>query len=138
MEETGDESVYNIPAIVGRLFNGLNFAPIAGIDVSLYRLGELVPMKDPNWQNPCRLVANTEGVFSFWPAPLPAEAKDLRQNIAFTLRAEFPGMSALEHVFEIPAISGPPSKLPVSIERTFKLEDLYMFPPEEEEQWERL
>ena len=45
----GDVPVFNIPTIIGRLLNGINFAPIFGLDIELLLNGKLVPMKDANW-----------------------------------------------------------------------------------------
>jgi competence protein ComFB len=138
-ESASEQQLYNIPAIVGRIFNGLDFSPMSGLDVGLYYHGKLADMKDRNWQNPCKLVANTEGTFSFWPAPIPVEslrdgAAFERKTISFTLKASYPGMEDLNYVFEIPAMSGFPSVLPLSMDRTSKLADLYMFPPSDDEE----
>jgi competence protein ComFB len=78
-ENVAETPVFNIPTIVGRIFNGLNFAPVAGVVVQLFRNGGLVAMKDGNWQNPCTLVHNTEGAFTFWPNPIPAETANIHQ-----------------------------------------------------------
>jgi competence protein ComFB len=125
--------VFNIPTIVGRLFNGLNFAPMSGVLVELYRDGALVPMKDPNWQNPYNLVQNIEGAFTFWPEPIPAEAADTRTTFEYSLRIAAPEFEELTHVFKIPVISETKIADFFSMERTFKLPDLYLFPPGEGE-----
>ncbi|MDR0602332.1 MAG: late competence development ComFB family protein [Treponema sp.] len=121
--------VFSIPTIVGRLFNGLDFAPMSGIKVELYSNGELVTMKDYNWQNPCTLVPNTEGAFSFWPVPVPASSGNLHKNFEFSIRAEAPGFETLNHFFNVPVISGFQSTHTFSMSRIVKLPDLYMFPP---------
>jgi competence protein ComFB len=125
--------VFNIPTIVGRLFHGLNFAPMAGVTVELYREGKLVPMKDRNWQNPYTLVYNTEGTFTFWPEPVQAESINIRAIFEYSIKIETPGLESLIHFFKIPVISELQTTGSFSMERTFKLPDLYMFPPEEEE-----
>jgi competence protein ComFB len=125
--------VFNIPTIVGRLFNGLNFAPMAGINVELYREGKLVPMKDRNWQNPYKLVYNTEGTFAFWPEPVSAESINARATFEYSVKIEAPGLEDLTHFFKIPVISEIQTAGSFSMERTFKLPDLYMFPPGGEE-----
>jgi competence protein ComFB len=126
--------VFNIPTIVGRLFNGTNFAPLSDVKVELHRNGELVAMKDNNWQNPYILVANTEGTFTFWPNPVPAEAADLRKIFEYSIKTEAPGLEPLNHFFKIPVISEIQSAAVYSMGRTFKLPDLYMFPPGEEDE----
>jgi competence protein ComFB len=121
--------VYNIPTIVGRLFNGVNFAPMSSIKIELHRNGDLVPMKDNNWQNPYNLVPNTEGTFTFWPNSIPAEAADLHKIFEYSIKIEAPEFESLNHFFKIPVISEIQSASSFSMDRTFKLPDLYMFPP---------
>jgi competence protein ComFB len=125
--------VFNIPTIVGRLFNGLNFAPMSGVKVELHRDGDLAPMKDNNWQNPYTLVQNIEGTFTFWPEPIPAKAPDIHKIFEYSVKIEFPGFEELNHIFRIPVISEIQTAGSFSPERTFKLPDLYMFPPGEGE-----
>jgi competence protein ComFB len=126
--------VYNIPTIVGRLFNGTNFAPMSGIKIELHRGGDLVSMKDNNWQNPYNLVPNTEGTFTFWPNSIPAEAADLSKTFEYSIKIEAPGFETLTHFFKIPVISEIQSATSFSMGRTFKLPDLYMFPPGSEDE----
>jgi competence protein ComFB len=125
----GQQPVYNIPTIVGRIFNGLNFAPISDVRVELYHNSELVAMKDSNWQNPYSLVSNTEGTFTFWPNPVPAEQPNEHKVFEFTVKVESPEYETLNHFFKIPVISDAQTALAYSMDRTVKLPDLYMFPP---------
>jgi competence protein ComFB len=129
----GQQPVYNIPTIVGRIFNGLNFAPISDVKVELYHNGELVAMKDSNWQNPYSLVSNTEGTFTFWPNPVPAERPNEHKVFEFAVKVESPEYETLNHFFKIPMISDTHTALAYSTERTVKLPDLYMFPPGDED-----
>jgi competence protein ComFB len=125
--------VFNIPTIVGRLFNGGNFAPMSDVRVELYRGGNLVPMKDASWQNPYLLVPNTEGTFTFWPASVPADTADSRGIFEYSIRIEAPGFEPLNHFFKIPVISEIQPASSYSMGRSFKLPDLYLFPPGGEE-----
>lgn len=124
---------FNIPTIIGRLFNGNNFAPISGVDVELLHNGELVPMKDHNWQNPCSIVTNTEGTFSFWPAAVQTSSDNEREIFEYSLRVSSPEFETLIHFFTIPVASEIQAAGSFTLERTFKLPDLYMFPPGEAE-----
>ena len=124
---------YNVPAIMGRIFNGNNFAPLSNVDVELLWNGELVVMKDGNWQNPCHVVSNVEGNFSFWPAPVESSRENNHKIFDYTLRISSPEFETLTHVFKIPVASEIQTEGSFSIERTFKLPDLYMFPPGEAE-----
>ena len=90
-------------------------------------------MKNMNWQNPCRLVSNTDGNFSFWPAPAPASRVNNHKNFEYTLRVSSPEFETLNHFFKIPVASEIQATGSFSLDRTFKLPDLYMFPPGEAE-----
>jgi competence protein ComFB len=125
---------FEIPTIVGRLFDGITFAPLSDITITLYRGGDLVPMRNLNWQNPYTLVENTPGAFTFWPAPIPAESVDLEKIFEFSLKIEGGGYEPLNHIFKIVATSQLLSPYSYSRDRTFKLPDLYMFAPGEAEQ----
>ena len=125
--------VFNIPTIIGRLFSGSNFSPISGINVELLCNGELAPMIDGNWHNPYNLVSNAEGTFSFWPAPVKASGADDLNVFSFTLRISSPEYELLTHFFKIPVASEMQTVTSFSQERTFKLPDLYLFPPGEAE-----
>jgi len=131
----GDKAlpVFNIPVIMGRLFNGNNFAPISDVYVELLYNSELVIMKDANWQNPFRIVPNTEGAFSFWPVAVKADALDEPRVFEYTLRVAAPELETLNHFFKVPVTSEVQAASSFSLKRTFKLSYLYMFPPGEAE-----
>ena len=126
--------VFNIPVIMGRLFNGNNFAPISDVYVELLCNGELAIMKDGNWQNPYRIVPNTEGAFTFWPAAIKAESLDEPRVFEYTLRVTAPEFEMLNHFFKVPVTSEIQASTSFSLKRTLKLSNLYMFPPGEAEQ----
>ena len=126
--------VFNIPTIIGRIFNGNNFAPLADVDVELLYEGELAQMKDANWQNPCRIVPHNDGTFSFWPAPVKASELDEQKVINYSIRVTDPEYETLIHFFQVTVTSEIEASRSFTIGRTFKLPDLYMFPPGEDEQ----
>jgi competence protein ComFB len=132
---SSDKPVFNIPTITGRLFNGNNFAPISEVKMELYYNGALVAMKDRNWQNPLQLVSHTEGTFSFWPVPVLAEKPGEHAIFEYTLKVEgyAEEYEPFIHVLKIPVISEMQFTKPFALDRTFKLPDLYMFPPGEDE-----
>lgn len=132
-ENLRNQPAYNIPTIVGRLFDGTTFAPLSGIKVELRCNGGRVTMKNRNWQNPYILVANTAGTFTFWPAPVPAEKEDDHKTFEYSLKVESPDYEPLTHYFKIPAVSKVQAFTLHYVDRTFKLPDLYMFPPGEAE-----
>lgn len=125
---------YDIPIIVGRIFDGATFAPLTGVKVELFSGGEQVPMRDPNWQNPYTLVPNTAGNFTFWPAPVNAEAANEHKTFEYSMKVEAPDYEPITHFFKLTAMSKARSSVAFSMERTFKLPDLYLFPPGEAEQ----
>jgi competence protein ComFB len=125
--------VYNIPTISGRLFDGDNFAPVSGVKIELYHNGTLVAMKDRNWQNPIYMVSNTEGSYSFWPVPIHAEKADENSIFEYTLKVVGDEYETLTHVFRIPVGSELQTSKSFTLERTFKLPDLFIFPPGEDE-----
>jgi len=138
-EEGGAQSasnlpVFNIPTIMGRLFNGNNFAPLFEADLELLRDGKIVPMKNANWQNPCHIVSNTDGNFSFWPAPVNAPEINEHEIFEYSLKISAPEFETMIHFFKIPVASETQAAGSFTLDRTFKLPDLYMFPPGEAEQ----
>ena len=128
-----DSPVYDIPTISGRIFNGISFEPITDVDVSLYCEGELIPMRNTNWQNPFKMVPSTPGAFTFWPAPIPADAPELTTEFKFSIRIASPDYEPLSHFFSISTTSKFHNSHSYALNRTFKLPDLYLFPPGEAE-----
>lgn len=125
---------FNIPTIIGRIFNGANFEPMSDIEVTLLCAGKKATMIDPNWQNPYKLVANTAGTFSFWPTSEAAEAPSIARKFEFAVVASGNGFEELRHFFEIEVFSEPKAAGSFSMQRTFKLPDLYLFPPGDDEE----
>jgi competence protein ComFB len=126
--------MFDIPTIAGRLFNGVSFEPIVGVELGLYRDGELVPMRNSNWQNPYSMVSSTPGAFSFWPAPIVADIPDIDDVFKYTIKVDSPDYEPLNHFFSISSISKFHTPHSYTLNRTFKLPDLYLFPPGEAEQ----
>jgi len=125
--------VFDIPTISGRIFNGESFEPVVDISVELTIEGELVSMRNNNWQNPYNMVSSTPGAFSFWPAPIVAYAPDINQEFKFSIRVNSPDYEPLQHFFNIVSISRYHTPHSYTLNRTFKLPDLYLFPPGEAE-----
>jgi len=125
--------VYDIPTISGRLFDGVSFEPIVDIEVGLYLDGSLIGMRNSNWQNPYLMVPSTPGAFSFWPAPIVADIPDMTKEFKFSLRVTSPKYEELHHFFTIATTSKFHNPQSYALNRTFKLPDLYIFPPGEAE-----
>jgi competence protein ComFB len=129
--------LFDIPTIAGRIFNGISFEPIVGIEVSLYCEGDLIQMRNNNWQNPFTMVASTPGAYSFWPAPITAETPEVTKEFQFSLRVKSPDYEPLSHFFSLSATSRFHTAHSYTLNRTYKLPDLYIFPPDNEEQEEQ-
>ncbi|MCL2411464.1 MAG: late competence development ComFB family protein [Treponema sp.] len=121
--------IFDIPTISGRIFNGASFEPVTGIEVSLYHEGELIGMRNSNWQNPFKMISSTPGFFSFWPAPINAVAPEVTQEFKFSLRIHSPDYETLNHFFNLSVTSKFHNARSYALNRTFKLPDLYLFPP---------
>jgi competence protein ComFB len=121
--------LFDVPTISGRIFNGISFEPIVGIEVFIYLDGELIPMRNANWQNPFTMVPSTPGVFSFWPKPITAEAPDINREFKFSIRVKSPDFEPLNHFFSVSSTSKFHNPQSHALNRTFKLPDLYLFPP---------
>jgi len=126
-----NKSVFDIPTIVGRIFNGETFTPVTDITIELKCDGELVPMRNINWQNPYKIFSSTPGAFTFWPAPVPIDSPDINKVFKYSIRVDSPDYEPFNHFFTIPAVSV--ILTPYSINHTYKLPDLYLFPPGEAE-----
>jgi len=121
--------MFDIPTISGRIFNGASFEPIVDVDVELLCEGEKIAMRNSNWQNPFRMVLSTPGTFSFWPAPLIADAPEITKDFNFSLRVKSPDFETLNHFFTVSTTSKFHNPQSYALNRTFKLPDLYIFPP---------
>ena len=120
---------------MGRLFDGVTFTPLSEVTVELRGSGEIVPMRNRNWQNPFTLVSNTPGTYTFWPAPVPVDAVDIKRTFEYSLKIESSQYETLIHFFKIPVVSNiQVTHSAYSQDRTFKLPDLYLFHPGEAEQ----
>jgi len=130
-----NEPAFYIPTIIGRIFDGESFAPVSGVTVTLRCGDKIIPMRNQNWQNPFTLIANTPGAFTFWPVPVVTETVGEHRLFEYSLKVESPQYEPLIHFFKLPVVSTiAPAHTSYSLDRTFKLPDLYLFKPGEAEQ----
>lgn len=125
--KTSKGPMFNLPPIMGRVFNGLNFEPIYGATVSLFMGDELIRMIDSNWQNPYQIVKNTAGTFTFWPKPIAAEKSGEKMIGSMRVRIELPEFETLNHYCEMEIISEEEGSNRFSMQSMHRLPDLYMF-----------
>lgn len=128
---------YNFPTLMGRVFDGRTFAPLGEGSVRLLVSGDEAHMVDPNWQNPFVLAGATGGTYIFWPKPIPASGGDDRRSFVFEISVEVPGFDPLSHFIELELSPDKAERLDFSLQRVYKIPDLYLFPEgqnEEEDQ----
>jgi competence protein ComFB len=118
---------FNIPVIIGNLFNGSTFEPVSDMAVELYMDGQLAVMKNANWQNPCNLVKKTEGKFTFWPASVPSGHAGEQKLFNFSVKVPQAELPPLVYYFELPVVSENESVNTLTMNRTHKISDLYLF-----------
>jgi competence protein ComFB len=128
VRELPEGPVFNLPTVMGRAFNGLNFEPLAAGTVSLLVDGSLSPMIDANWQNPFVLAKATAGTFILWPRPLPVPDAGTSRHFAFEIKVEVPGFEPISHFFELDLASDRAVKDEFSLQHVHKVPDLYLFP----------
>ena len=125
------EYYFNFPSIIGRLFHGVNFAPMSDVSIGLYHKGSLVQVIDSNWQNPYKMVSNTPGTFLFWPHPIGAESEDEEKSFEMELRVQVAGFEDLHHFFDVKLKSSNEFVDFVNTTTSHRTPDLYLFPSEE-------
>jgi len=114
------------PTIKGRFFDGVSFAPIAGVDVQLLRDHDLVPMIDSRWQNSYLIDAQTAGRYIFWPAPIPAKTDAETRSFEFEIRVEAAGYEPFHHFFQIDRTSTDDVTSGLTASGEHALPDLYL------------
>jgi competence protein ComFB len=119
---------FNFPTVMGRVFDGRTFAPLAEGSVRLMAADELAAMVDPNWQNPFVLAGATAGSYIFWPRPVPCALGGMERTWTFEIKVAVPGLEALSHFIEIETVSEREVRGDFSLQRVHKIPDLYLFP----------
>ena len=119
--------MYNFPSIIGSVLMGDNFVPAENISISLYFENTLSGMIDNTWQNPFTIVKSTKGSYSFMPAPVAADEEGEERIFHFELRIEDSTYDPINHFFELKLKSEGNMVTTFSIDRTSKIEELYLF-----------
>ncbi len=121
-------AAFNLPSIMGRVFNGLNFEPLAAGNIRLLINGKEAPTVDRNWQNPFVLARATAGNFTFWPRPEESNAAGEKRSFSGELRAEAQGFDPISHFFEFDLVSDRAAKEEFSLLHVLKIPDILLFP----------
>ncbi|MDR0909002.1 MAG: late competence development ComFB family protein [Spirochaetaceae bacterium] len=132
-QETMEGAMFNIPIISGRAFNGKNFEPLEDATITLLDENGTVTMKTGNWQNPFKIVRHTAGAFSFLPESALAEKQGLHKNFLYSIKIEAEGLETMMHHFEVPVQSEYAMDESFSVQRSYTLNDLFLFPYEGED-----
>jgi len=125
---------FNLPTIMGRVFNGLNFEPIAQGQVVLFLEGSPAPMVELNWSNPFILAQATAGTFIFWVCPQAASQVGEKRTFTLEARAMVPGLDETSHFFELEVVAEKEAKGDFSHHGVHKLPDLLLFAHSEEDE----
>lgn len=120
--------LYNFPTIMGRLLNGNTFEPMRDVEATLYKNGTIVEMIEESWQNPYPIIGKTAGTFLFWPHPIQANSPKGAKIFEFELVVNEKGFEELHHFFELDVKAESYFNDSFHMQRTHKLEDLYLFP----------
>jgi len=119
--------LFNFPSIIGSVLRGDNFVPAENLSISL--LFENTPSKmiDNTWQNPFTIVKSTNGSFTFMPEPVAADEENEERTFNFEIRIEDNNFETINHFFKLNLTSEKNLITTFSIERTYKIESLYLF-----------
>ena len=123
--------VYNFPALIGRILHGQTFEPIKDIHVGLMENGEPVTMMDYTWQNPYYLVESTRGHFTFLPRPVKAKQTGQRKKFSLEICTRAEEFTPIHHYFELELTAERQVVRSFSINNTYKVGDLYLFPEDQ-------
>ena len=119
--------LYNFPSIVGSVLRGDNFVPIENLSISLLFENTPAKMIDNTWQNPFAIVKSTNGSYTFMPGPIAADEENEERTFHFEIRIEDSNFEPINHFFELNLKSEKSVITTFSIERTLKMETLYLF-----------
>ena len=120
--------VFNFPVIIGAVFDGRTFDPLADVTLILRKNNELADMSDLSWANPCNTYSSTKGHFSFWvkfeDAQMPGQAKTFN----FSIEAKAEGFDAVSYMFDLNLQSEANVRSELSLVYSHKIPDFFLFP----------
>ncbi len=119
--------IFNFPIIKGKVVDGKTFAPYSGSSISLKMNGELVKMNGLRWNNPCELIAETDGNFLFWPLPIKAEKIGEQKSFSFELSLSASGYKPVKHFLDFELKADDKFINSMEVDRIFKVESIYLF-----------
>ncbi len=133
-ESAPNPPLFNFPIIKGSVFDGKTFAPYAGADISLKLDGNLVAMNGPRWNNPSRLIKETEGGFLFWPLPVGAGAIDEQREFSLSIELNADGYKPVKHFINLNLEADNEYIQSTEVTRIYKVDPIYLFRVDEPEE----
>lgn len=117
---------YNFPTINGRLFNGLTFAPIKEVNVTLLIDNEIAPMMDARWQNPYLISSNTAGTYTFWPCPVPSDEIGTERTFELEVQVQAEGFEPFHHFFTVNLTAETDKNTAMRYAQDYEIKDSYL------------
>jgi competence protein ComFB len=122
------EPVFNFPVIIGAVYDGRTFDPLAETKLSLKMDHKLAEMCDMSWTNPCSTYGSTKGNFSFWVKQQQANGLEQSKVFNFVIEVEAPGYDTVSFAFDMPLKSEAVIRSELSLVYSHKVPDFYLFP----------
>ena len=119
---------FNFPIIMGTIYDGTTFEPLANSTVTLRGESGIVSMQDAAWQNPSRTFNSTKGSFSFWPESVSCDKSGETKKFHFAVEVSVEGFTTTNYGFDVISVSDDYKKLSIENIVTLKIQDLYLFP----------
>lgn len=119
--------VFNMPTFIGTVLDGTTFEPLIGATVTLRQDGELAPMVDSTWGNPCKTFKSTQGTYSFWVRSAPAKQDGESKKFNFTIEVTASDYAPISYMFEVPVVSESITRSELNSTFSLKIKDLILF-----------
>lgn len=126
MMKTAVNPSFNLPLLIGQVYDGTTFEPLEGVKITIKKGNELVEMFDSTWSNPAETFKATNGAYSFWPKPVDGNEGDTR-DFSFVLEFKKEGYAPITYCIDIPAKA---TKDVPSTNYSLKIRDIFMFSDE--------
>lgn len=125
-------SSFNFPVFTGSIYDGSSFDTLLGVDITLKNPdGTIAKMFDTTWENPCKTYKVTDGAYTFWVKPLPAEKAGINQTFHFTIDAKKDGYVPVTYGFDVHLTSDEDIKETMDSSCSIKIPDFFMFSVDE-------
>ena len=126
-EPGSQQPMFNFPTFIGNVFDGSTFEPITGANILLKLNGKAAFMMDSSWSNPCETYAASHGSFTFWVAPIAAQADKENKEFTFIIEATMEGYSPVTYSFVVPLVSETLDKRELNSVYSLKIQDIFLF-----------